>query len=115
RWHRRGHWRPASGRGPGPPARPLRSSPGRAARREWKDQPLCGPLVLSVERGDVELLGLLGLVRVLGAGIDAQVLHLAAAKRPARDHALDGLLEHALRKAAFQDVARGALLDAAGM
>src|SRR5690606_30120179 len=58
---------------------------------------------------------LLGDVRMLGAGIDAQVLHLATTERTTRDHALNGLLDHALGETAFEQLARGALLDAAGM
>src|SRR3546814_16270407 len=52
----------------------------------------------------------MGMVR---AGVNAQVLELATAERAARDHALDGLLDDALREAAFDDGACGALLDAA--
>ncbi|EGE55630.1 hypothetical protein RHECNPAF_890042 [Rhizobium etli CNPAF512] len=52
---------------------------------------------------------------MVGAGVDAQVLHLATAERATRNHAFDGLFEDALRKAAFDDLARGALLDAAGV
>ena len=59
--------------------------------------------------------GLLGDMRMLGAGIDAQVLHLAAAERAARDHALDRLLDDALGETALEQLARGALLDAARM
>src|SRR5471030_152250 len=73
---------------------------------------LCGPHVLAIHRGDVDRLGLLGLVRMLGPGIDAQVAELHAAKRPARNHALDGLLEHALGETALEDRLRGAFLDA---
>ena len=46
-------------------------------------------------------------------GIDAQIAHLHAAERPARDHALDGLLDHALGETALEDLLRGALLDVA--
>src|SRR5690606_32175063 len=111
RSRRRGPGRQASGRGPGLPAA-QRPSPGRV-RRGKKGQPLCGPLVLAVERAEIELLRPLCLMRVLGTGVDAQVLHLATAERAARDHALDGLLDDALRKAALEDLASGALLDAA--
>src|SRR5476651_190384 len=48
-------------------------------------------------------------------GIDAQVLHLRAAERTAGDHALDGLDQDALGKAAFEALAQGLALDAAGM
>ncbi len=57
---------------------------------------------------------LLCFMRVVRAGVDTQVLHLATAERAARNHALDGLLDDALREATFDDLARGALLDAAG-
>src|ERR1700748_1042292 len=74
---------------------------------------LCGPRVLAVQLGDVELLGRLGLVRMIGAAVDAEVAHLDTAERTTRDHALDGLLEHALGMLALEDLARGALLDVA--
>ena len=45
-------------------------------------------------------------MRMFGPCVDAQVLHLAAAKRTARDHALDSLLDDALREAAFEQLAR---------
>src|SRR4029079_3519308 len=45
----------------------------------------------------------------------AEVLHLTTAERAARNHALNSLLEDALRKAAFDDLASGTLLDAAGI
>ena len=48
---------------------------------------------------------LLRLVRVAGAGIDLQVLHLAPAEGSARNHALDRLLDDPLGMAAFQDLA----------
>src|SRR3981081_594879 len=74
---------------------------------------LCGPHVLAIHRCDIERLGLLGLVRMLGAGIDAQGAHLHAAERSARDHALDRLLDHALGEAALENRPGGAFLDAA--
>src|SRR3954464_3219868 len=74
---------------------------------------LCGPHVLAVHRSDVERLGLLRLVRMLGAGIDAQIADLDAAERAARNHALNGFLDHALGEAALQDRLGGAFLDAA--
>src|SRR5690606_14588787 len=76
---------------------------------------LLGPLVLGVQRRNVERLGLLGDMRMFGAGVDAETLHLATAERAARDHALDGLLDHTLGETALEQLARGALLDAAGM
>jgi hypothetical protein len=71
----------------------------------------CGPHVLAIHLGDIDLLWGLGLVRMLGARIDAQVSELHAAERPAGNHALDGLLNHALGITAFEDRLRGALLD----
>src|SRR5690606_33788567 len=71
------------------------------------------PHILLVENRNIQLLWLLGFVRMVSTGIDAQVLHLAASKRPARDHALNCLLDHALWETALEDVARSALLDAA--
>ncbi len=50
---------------------------------------------------------------MLRTGVDAQIAELLAAQRTARDHALDGLLHHALRETALQDRLRSALLDAA--
>src|SRR6202011_5968215 len=72
---------------------------------------LCGPHVLAIHRSDINRLGALRFMRMFGAGIDAQIAHLHAAERTARDHALDGLLDHALGEAAFEDLARRALLD----
>src|SRR6185437_12543376 len=72
---------------------------------------LCGPHVLAIHLGDIDLLRLLCLVRMLGAGIDVQVAELAAAQRPARDHALDRLLDDTLGETALEDLARRALLD----
>src|SRR5271166_5774114 len=74
---------------------------------------LCGPHVLAVHLGDIDLLGLLRLMRMLGTRIDTQIAHLHAAERPARDHALDRLLHHALGETSLEDLARGALLDVA--
>ncbi len=51
----------------------------------------------------------------LGAGIDAQVLELLAGQRTARHHAAHGILEHALRETALEQLARSAVLDAAGI
>ena len=56
-------------------------------------QPL---LFLRIQRGDVERRRLLAVMRMLGAGIDVQMLHLRALQRAAGDHALDRLLHHAL-------------------
>ena len=42
------------------------------------------PRILAVHRGDIQLLRLLRLMRMLGALVDAQVLHLRAAERAAR-------------------------------
>src|SRR3979411_2730190 len=74
---------------------------------------LCGPHVLAVHRSDIERLGLLGLVGMLGAGINPQISELHAPKRPARYHALDGFFDHALGKTALEDRLRSAFLDAA--
>ena len=52
-------------------------------------------------------------MRMLGAGVNAQIAHLHAAERAARDHALDRLLDHALGETALEDRLRGALFDAA--
>src|ERR1700752_5520155 len=52
-------------------------------------------------------------MRMLGAGIDAQIAHLDAAERTARDHALDRLFHYALGETALEDLFGGALLDAA--
>src|SRR3546814_7845409 len=52
---------------------------------------------------------------MLGAGIDAQVLHLLPAEGVARDHALHRLDHDALRMVAFEDLAHRALFDAARM
>src|SRR5476649_2681218 len=74
---------------------------------------LSGPHVLAVHRSDIDLLGLLGFMRMLGPGINPQVAELHAAKRSTRNHALDGLLDHALREATLEDRLCGTFLDAA--
>src|SRR5690606_41418318 len=56
------------------------------------------PRVLAIHDSNVDRLGLLGFVRMLVARIDAQIAELLAAKRAARQHALDRLLDDALRK-----------------
>src|SRR3981081_1322049 len=50
---------------------------------------------------------------MLRAGINAQIAELHAAKRTARNHALDRLLDHAFRKPALEDRFCGTLLDTA--
>ena len=70
---------------------------------------------LAFSSADVEAFGLLRFMRMLGAGVDAQVRHLATASGLSRKHALDGLFQHALGEVAVEDLARGALLDAARM
>src|SRR5256885_17180505 len=50
---------------------------------------------------------------MLGTGINAQITELHATKRPTRNHALDGLLHHALGETTLEDRFRGAFLDAA--
>src|SRR6185503_18997795 len=69
--------------------------------------------VLGIHLGDVQLLGLLGLMGMLRARIDAQVRHLAAAQGAPRHHALHGLFQHPLGELAGHDGAGGAFLDAA--
>ena len=59
--------------------------------------------------------GALRRVRMLGALVDAQIAELDAAERAARQHALDGLFEHALGKAPLEDRLGRPLLDAAGI
>ena len=66
-------------------------------------------------RRDIESFGALAAVRMLGAGIEVQRAHLLAPERPARDHPLDRLLEHALGEAALEHLAGGDRLDAAGI
>ncbi|SIT52809.1 hypothetical protein BQ8794_10179 [Mesorhizobium prunaredense] len=70
-------------------------------------------LVLGVQLGHVERDGLLGDMRMFRACIDAEILHLATAERTTRDHAFDGLLDDTLGETALEQLARGALLDAA--
>src|SRR4051812_22517992 len=52
---------------------------------------------------------------MIGTRIHLQVLHLPAAEGATRNHALDRLLEQALRVRRAEDLAPGPLLDAAGM
>ena len=64
---------------------------------------------------DVERLRLGAAMRVLGAGVKVQRAHLRPAEGAARDHPLDSLLQHALRKAAFEHLVGGDLFQAAGI
>ena len=92
-------------------ARSLRS----ASVRVWVSGHGQTLLFLAVHGGDVERLRLLAVMRMLGARIDVQVLHLLALQRAAGDHALDRLLDHALGMRALEPLADGAALDAAGI
>src|SRR5690349_20447969 len=74
---------------------------------------LCGPHVLAIHLGDIDRLRLLRLVRMVPTGIDVKVAHLPAAQRTTRNHALDRLLDHALRKAALENFPSRTLLDMA--
>src|SRR5689334_6728596 len=65
-------------------------------------------LVLGVHRGDIERHRLLRCMLVFGAGIDIEMLHLAALQRSARDHALHRLLQHALGMLALHPLPNGA-------
>src|SRR5262245_41100847 len=52
---------------------------------------------------------------MLRSGVDAQIPELYAGKRSAWQHALDCLLDHALRKLAFEDRFRSTFLDSANV
>src|SRR5690606_9930038 len=75
----------------------------------------CDPLVLGVQCADIQDFRALCFMRMFSAGIDTKILHLPPTQRTARDHPFDGLLDHALRKAALENLARRTLLDAARM
>src|SRR5690606_25248815 len=70
---------------------------------------------LAVLGSEVDLLGLLRLMRMLRAAIDVEMRHLATAKRPSRNHPLHREFENTLREAAFENALRARFLDAAGM
>src|ERR1700722_832072 len=74
---------------------------------------LCGPHVLAIHRSNVDRLGLLGLVRMFGPGVNAQITELHPAQWSPRNHPLDRLLDHPLGKTALEDRLCGAFLDAA--
>src|SRR5690348_17704036 len=74
---------------------------------------LRGPHILAVHRSDVQDFRLLRFVGVVWPGVNTQIAKLHAAQWPARDHALDGLLDDALGEAALEDRPGRALLDAA--
>src|SRR5882757_980441 len=93
----------------GLPAARLRPCPSYRYRTS-----LC-PHILTVHRGDIERLGFLRRVRMLGAGIDAQIAQDAAPQRTARYHPLDRLLDDPLGVLAGEDRALAAPLDAAGV
>src|SRR4051794_7465872 len=96
-----------------PPEPPASGWSVRPDRKGTSCRPLCAHLVLAVHRPDVEGLGILAAVRMLGAVVEMQSAHLVAAERAARDHALDRLLKHALGEAALEHLAGGDLLDPA--
>ena len=50
-------------------------------------------------------------MRMLGTTIDAEIAKLLTTQRATRQHALNSLLDNALRKAPFEDELRGAFLD----
>src|SRR4026208_711771 len=74
---------------------------------------LGAPCILAVEGGDIDLGRVLRLVGMFGTAIDAEVLHLLAAERAARQHPFHRLLQRALGLLALENLRRGALLDAA--
>src|SRR6185436_7996702 len=77
------------------------------SERDFLPAILCAHLVLAVHRRDVEHFGVLAAVRMLGAVVEVQGAHLVAAKRTARDHALDCLLQDSLREAALENLVGG--------
>src|ERR1035437_6244129 len=96
---------------PAATARSLRS----ASVWGWVVDIYSAPLVLRVQRTDVERCRLLAVMRMLRAAIDIEMLHLRALQRAAGDHALHRLLQHPLRMPAVQPLADGPALDAAGI
>src|SRR5215475_15493786 len=78
-----------------------------------RSQPRSGtPQILAVHCANIEFFGFLGLMRMLSAGIDAQVSQLNAAERPARQHPFNGLFDNAFGKTAVHDGFRRPILDA---
>ena len=77
----------------------------RRSARDWSvfRHAQSAPHVLGVQVGDASGFGLLRRVRMLGALVDAQVASICADQRALGQHALDGLLEHALGEAAVED------------
>ena len=71
--------------------------------------------IFGVHGTNIELFRILRRVRMFGPAINAQIGHLLASKRPARNHALHGFHKNALRELAAEDLERTALLDAARM
>ena len=61
-------------------------------------------VVFLVHGFDIQNFGRLGVMRMLGTGIDAQVGHLLAAQAVARQHALDSLHHHTFGMRAFEDL-----------
>src|SRR3974377_1851865 len=78
---------------------------------EWSRPRSGTPHVLTVHSGNVELLWFLRLMRMIGARIDPQISELHAAKRSARQHALDSLFNDAFGEAPFHDRLGSALFD----
>src|SRR5262245_18666747 len=73
------------------------------------------PCILAVEGGHIDLCRALRLVWMFCSGVDAQIPELLAGKRPARQHALDSLLQHPLGVLALENLRGRPLLDAAGI
>src|SRR5690606_30298456 len=76
---------------------------------------LLHPRIFGVHRSNVQLCRVLRFMGMLGASVDAEILQLRTGQRAARHHAANGVLEHALRKTAFEDLAGRPVLDAAGV
>jgi hypothetical protein len=70
---------------------------------------------IGIEGSDVERHRLLAIMRMAGAAIDMQVLHLRALQRAAGDHAFHRLFQHPFRMPGFQAGADRPALDAAGI
>src|SRR5690349_18515918 len=73
------------------------------------------PCILGVQRGDVELRGVLSLVRMFGPSIDARIAELLTAKRPSPDHPLPRLRKQPRGMLAGGDTPGRAMLEPAGI
>src|ERR1700684_3792048 len=94
------------------PAPPQRAASSTIRRATVSSRPLRAPLVLAVHGRDIDHLRLLRFMRMVRTGIQPKIAELLAAKRTARQHAFDRLLDDALGKTSGENRFCRPLFDA---